>query len=245
MLDLLLKIIAFVITIIIISILIIKRFVYFKPNESFTNVPNNYEEITDGSLFGWLLHGSSDKSILFCHGNTGNISHRTNKISILQSLGYTVLIFDYTGYGKSKGVPTEQQCYQDTSIFMNILLKKFNKKNITIYGESLGAPIATRTALQFQINTLVLESPLPSIKKYIKYKYPYLSFFTFLFPEFNTEQYLDSYKGRTLVLHSIDDDIISYESTHTLRFKSNFIQMSGTHNNPVIPWNDVHNFISE
>lgn len=243
--NLLLSIFGVIITIILISVTIIKRFAYFQPSLVCQDIPEKYKEITDGSLFGWLIKGSSEKAIFFCHGNGGNISNRINKINNLNAFGYTVIIFDYSGYGKSKGIPTEKQCYQDASIFMDILLKSFPRKNIIIYGESLGAPIGSKIATKYDIPLIILESPLPSIKTYIQYKFRMLSFLSFLFPEFNTIKNLSNYNGKILLLHSTEDDIIPYESTIKLKnISTAFIDMKGTHNNPIIPWDKIHNYVT-
>lgn len=124
------------------------------------------------------------------------------------------------------------------------LYKLYSPQNIIVYGESLGAPIAVFVARRYSIPTLILDSPLPSIKIFIKSKYPALSFISFIFSEFDTEFYLTGYKGRTLMFHSKNDDIIPFESTINLqKIVTKFIPITGTHNNPDIPWNEIKNFI--
>lgn len=235
-----------ILVLIISAVLIIKRFVYFQPTSQFVPTQENYKEVNQGHINGWFLESTSDKVVLFCHGNAGNISHREGKVSSINQLGYSVLIFDYSGYGRSKGIPSEQQCYDDASTMVALLLQKYQPHNIIIYGESLGGPVAVYAARRYRIPTIILDSPLPGIKILIKSKFPTLSFLSFLFSEFDTEAYLNGYKGRSLMLHSKMDEIIPYNSTTSLqRYVTQLISINGTHNNPQIPWVEIKRFIEE
>jgi len=225
--------------------ILVKRFVYFKPSSQFIQTLDKYQNINHKHLHGWFLENeSSDKIILFCHGNTGNISHEQERIISLRNLGYSVLTFDYSGYGKSGGVPSEQQLYDDASDMIAFIRQKYPPEQIIIYGFSLGGPVATYAARRYGIPTLILESPLPSVKIYLKNKYPMMSFFAPLFPEFDTYSYLNGFRGKTLLLHSSEDTKISYETVmHLINISSLHIQMRGSHNKPIIPWNEVKKFI--
>ena len=236
---LLIAFLLFVITI------LVKRFGYFKPSSQFIVPEKKYQNINHKHLNGWLLGNEvSNKIILYCHGNTGNISHEEMKILELRNLGYSVLAFDYSGYGKSGGVPSEQQLYDDASDMIAFILQKYRSDQIILYGFSLGGPVATYAARRYAIPTLILESPLPSIKIYLKNKYPMLSLFTSLFPEFDTYAYLNGFKGKSLLIHSAEDQKIKYETVkHLIDISSSHIQTRGSHNNPIIPWNDVKIFI--
>jgi pimeloyl-ACP methyl ester carboxylesterase len=231
--------------IIFISVLLIKRFLYFNPSSEYIEPRETYQVLQQGHISAWFLKNDvSDKVILYCHGNSGNISTRENKILKLRDLGCSVLIFDYSGYGNSSGVPNEQQCYDDASIMIAMLLQNYNAQNIILYGQSLGCPVATYVAIKYDIPVLVLESPLPSIKYFIHHKFPSLSFLSFLFPEFDTNKYIKSYKGKSLMLHSNVDEIIPIISTLELQQNvTQFIPMYGSHNNPKIPWDKIKNFI--
>ena len=225
--------------------ILVKRFVYFKPSSQFIQSLDKYQDVNYRHLHGWFLENeSSNKIILFCHGNTGNISDEQARIIALKNLGYSVLTFDYSGYGKSRGVPSEQQLYDDASDMIAFIRQKYRPEQIILYGFSLGGPVATYAARKYGITTLILEAPLPSIKNYLKNKYPMLSFFAPLFSEFDTYAYLNGFKGKTLLLHSVEDEKISYESVKNLiNISSLHIQMRGSHNKPIIEWNEVKKFI--
>ena len=142
------KIVLIVLAIVIISVLLIKRFLYFQPSTDFLPYKETYKDISEGNLHGWLIQGGQ-KIVIVCHGNTGNISHRQYIIDSLEKLGYSVLIFDYSGYGRSRGIPSEKQFYQDASVFVNMMLKQTDKSNIILYGESIGAPVAAFIARKY------------------------------------------------------------------------------------------------
>lgn len=229
-----------------IIILIVKRFCYFKPSYDFTYPQAKFEDIMEGNVHSWYLKGVNNKIILFCHGNAGNISHRQDKLIELNKLGYSVLIFDYSGFGRSKGVPTEQMCYHNASMYMEFLLSKFPKENIVIYGESLGAAVAMYTARRYNVTNVIIESGLPGIKHLFKTWYPYLSFLGFIFWEFDTNSYIKGFKGRVFCLHCLNDETIPFSLTQTIRDNSTrVIPMEGNHNNPKIPWKEIDNFITK
>lgn len=240
------KISLIVLATIIITVLLIKRFVYFKPSAVFVPYKETYKDVSEGNIHGWFVQGQNDKVVLICHGNAGNISHRQHLIDSLHKLGYSVLIFDYAGYGRSRGIPSEMQFYQDASVFANIAMRKFDKNNIIVYGESIGAAVAAHITRKYQFKTLIIDSGLPSIKKYIKCKVSFLGFMSFVFSEFNTEEYLQGCRANILVLHSINDEIIPYHITEVVRkYAKLVINIHGTHNNRIIPWEELDKFITQ
>lgn len=239
------KIILIFVLFIFICIILIKRFVYFKPLKDFITLEETFDIVNNQHLHGWFLEDkNSNKIILLCHGNFGNISHKQKKIIEMRNLGYSVLVFDYSGYGKSRGSPNEQRLYDDASMIVSLLLKTYKPEQIILYGESLGGPIAAYVAIKYCIPTLILEGSLPSVKILIKNKYPIFSFLAFLFPEFDTENYLKVYKGKSLIMHSTEDKKVPYSSVQNLiDLCSQHIQIQGSHNDPVIPWEKVKIFI--
>jgi len=227
--------------------MLVKRFMYFRPTSHFVDTKEKYTEIRNKHLHGWLLPSlNSTKTVLFCHGNGGNISYSEDKVSALNKLGYNVLIFDYSGYGMSGGIPTEDRCYNDASMMAAQLLEQLNPEDIIMYGTSLGGPIATFVARRYGIPTLILESPLPSIKHVIKSKFTIVSFLACFFPEFDTLKYLDGYTGKSLILHSTDDEVIPYHTIKSIvNVSTEHIPITGYHSNPNIPWQSIKTFIDK
>ena len=166
----------------------------------------NYEIIQNGHLNGWLVKNpDSNKIILFCHGTGGNISYN-KKIIPLRKIGINILIFDYSGYGESSGIPSETQFYHDADSIMDLLLNNYNYKtnDIIAYGESLGGPVACYIAQKYDLPILILDSPLPSVNSLAKriLKTFHIgnilsSILTYPFYEFNTEINLENYTGKS------------------------------------------------
>lgn len=233
------------IVILFILTLIIKRFAYFRPSYSFSIPKENYQDIREGNLHAWYKKGTTGKVILFCHGNSGNLSHRQDKLIPFFKMGHSVLIFDYSGFGQSKGVPNEQLCYFNACTFVEYLLRKgYKLENIIPYGESMGASVASYIGRKYNLSKIILESSLPGIKYLITFWYPYLSFLSPIFSEFDTVSYMKGYKGKSLFMHCINDEIVPYGiNTELKSLCTNTVDMEGSHNNPLIPWEVVQKFI--
>jgi hypothetical protein len=227
-------------------VLIVKRFIYFQPSYEFLTPIINFQDIYLGNLHAWYIKGQSGKIILFCHGNAGNLSFRQEKLIKLHQLGHSVLIFDYSGYGHSKGVPNEQLVYSNAMSFIQYILRiGYKSSDIILYGESLGGAIASFVANKLKIGKIILESSIPGMKKISQNYFPKLSFLGFVFDDFNTEKNLHNYQGQILLLHSLYDEIVPIQLMENLKSRCQiFIPMSGSHNNPVIPWSDISSFIN-
>lgn len=240
------KIVIITFTALFVLTLIIKRFVYFRPGFSFIPPKEAFLDIYEGNLHAWYREGTSDKIILFCHGNAGNLSHRQDKVIELLKLGHSVLIFDYSGYGQSKGVPNEDMCYANADMFFNFLLKKgYPKDKIIPYGESLGSAVACYLARKYKTPSVIIESGIPGIKYIIKNKLK-IPLIGLIFNEFDTVSFLNGYGGKSLVLHCINDEVIPYELMSQIKSMSTvFVDMDGSHNNPVIPWEIIDTFIKD
>lgn len=243
----LISIIILILTILFVLILLVKRFLYFHPSKTLQPFIENFQEIYEGNLHGLFLGDEkATKIILYCHGNAGNVSTRQEKMINLNKMGFSVLIFDYSGYGKSKGVPNERLCYHSGDVFMAYLLRNgFSKEDIVLYGESLGASVATYLAIKYGVKTLILESPLPSIKSLLRCYSPLLAVLGLIFNEFDTESMIKAFNGRLLLIHSVHDEVIPFSSINKLKLKAEkVIETVGGHNTIEIDWNQIKEFLS-
>ena len=102
-------------------------------NIEYENVIVNDSNDTDDKYHGWFIQGNfknsltQDKCILFFHGNAGNISFRLNYIEKFTELGFSLLIFDYPGFGLSTGIPNENLCIKTSELFYKYLVNNSNK----------------------------------------------------------------------------------------------------------------------
>jgi len=201
-----------------------------------------YEEVTltsaDGvKLNGWYLpYPGSKRTLLFLHGNAGNISHRGDSLRIFHRLGLNVLIFDYRGYGKSEGRPSEAGLYQDAEAAWRYLVeaRKVPAEDIVLFGRSLGGAVAARLAVQHEPAGLILESSFTSATEMARAAFPLLSRLTLLRYEFNSLEALQSIHCPVLVVHSPDDEIIPYalgeKLYQTADMPKRFLILHGDHN---------------
>lgn len=146
----------------------------FFPATAITETPANYqvkyEEVTipiaDDRLYGWWLPASGESALIYLHGNGANIGANSEHGSRLRKMGFSVLLMDYRGYGKSTGgFPTEQSVYADAEAMWQYLVqqRKIKPQNIFIYGHSLGGAVAIELALRHpEARALIVESSFTS-----------------------------------------------------------------------------------
>jgi hypothetical protein len=121
----------------------------------------------------WLASEESPKVMLYLHGNGDNIGVNLPHAVLLRSLGISVFLFDYRGYGRSSGAfPTEPQIYEDAEVAWNYLVtdRKVRPEQIVIYGHSLGGAIAIELASRHpEAAGLIVESSFTSVLEMARY----------------------------------------------------------------------------
>lgn len=125
----------------------------------------------------WLPAPGAKGAVLYCHGNAGNLSHRGSSIvGLREKLGESVLIFDYPGYGRSGGKPTEAGCYAAADAAYDWLVErqKVRPENIILYGGSLGGGVAVDLASRKPHRAVVLLNTFTSLPDVGSSIYPWL-----------------------------------------------------------------------
>jgi uncharacterized protein len=136
-------------------------------------------ETADGErLHAWWVPSQAPAAghLLLCHGNGGNIGDRVVQIALLCAEGFDVLAFDYRGYGRSTGRPSEQGTYLDARAALAALRMQdaVDPARIVYVGESLGGAIALELALASPPAGLVLQSTFTSIRDMARMHYPFI-----------------------------------------------------------------------
>ncbi len=202
---------------------------------NFENV--SFETSDRVELSGWFIPSPGASGvILFCHGNAGNISHRLESVQMFHRLGLDVFIFDYRGYGQSKGKPTEQGTYKDVEAAWRYLIetRQVNPDQIVVFGRSLGGAIASWLAQTHPPGALILESTFTSLPDIAATLYPYLPVRWLSRFEYDTAERLGRVDCPVLIVHSRDDEIMPFGHGRQLfeaaKEPKRFLEISGTHN---------------
>lgn len=189
-------------------------------------------------LQGWFIQNNLARAtVIFCHGNGGNISHRLDKILFLHKLGLNVFIFDYRGYGNSKGVPTESGLYLDSKAAGEYIKNRYkteqNKMRIIVYGESLGGAVAIDLASKMKVDGLILEGVFTAAKDMAKIIYPFLPNFL-ITSKFDSLAKIKRTDAPKFLMHSLNDEIVPFSLGKKLFAAANepkeFLELSGGHN---------------
>ncbi len=232
------------------------RLVYF-PEKKMVGTPHDIQLSYDAiyfktedqvELFGWYVPAPNARgTILFCHGNAGNISNRLDYLEIFHRLGLSTFIFDYRGYGLSSGTPSERGTYLDSEAAWDYLVSKrgIPPNHIIVYGESLGGAVAARLAARYEPGALILASTFTSLPDLGAELYP-------LFPvrllsrfKYNTLESIRQVKCPTLVIHSPDDEIIPYRQgseifNALLTTTGEMLTIKGDHNSGFVVSGEVY-----
>jgi len=191
----------------------------------------------DLKISGWYIpHPEAKKTVLFFHGNGGNISHRGDSLYIFHKLKLNVLIIDYPGYGESEGSPSETGLYQSANAAWQYLIsdKKTNPENIIIFGRSLGGAVATDLASRVKAGGLILESTFSSARDFVNIAFPVFSYFIYLRYSFDSLNKIKKVTAPVLMIHSPDDEVIPFELGQKLftavQSEKEFLQIEGGHN---------------
>lgn len=195
-------------------------------------------ETADGvRITGWWVPAEeAGGTVLFCHGNSGNIAGRLDTLVVASRLKLNMLIFDYRGYGNSEGTPSEQGTYMDAEAALNYLVDKRHiaPETVIIWGRSLGGAVAARTAAEHPVGLLIIESVFTSLKDLVHERFSWLPSRFLARYAYDTRFHLERVHAPVLVIHSADDEMIPFHHGKDLydsvRGKKVFLVIKGSHN---------------
>ncbi len=154
----------------------------------------------------YLKNPEAKYTILYSHGNATDLGGLQYLQKNFYKHGYSILIYDYSGYGQSGGVASEQQVYNNVQAIYNYLIndEKIKPEEIIAYGHSLGAAIATDLAYNNTVGALVLESPFTTAFR-VKTIYSIVPF-----DKFASIDKIENIHAPVFITHSKDDGIIPF-----------------------------------
>lgn len=184
----------------------------------------------------WIPAERARGAVLLLHGNAGNISQRIDYAVMFRRLGYSTLLVDYRGYGRSTGRPTEPGTYLDAAAAWNWLTKdrQLPERDIVLFGESLGGGVASWLAARHHVRALILASTFTSAVDLGSELYPFLPVRLVSRNRYETLPRLRDVRAPVLVIHSPDDDIIPFAHGQRLfdaaREPKAMLKIAGGHN---------------
>jgi fermentation-respiration switch protein FrsA (DUF1100 family) len=220
----------------------------YTPAELELDFENVRLKTSDGLRLGaWFIPAENSRfTVLFCHGNGGNIMHRLDSLNLINKLGLSCLIFDYRGYGSSDGRPSEEGTYLDAMAAYKWLTehKKIPSSEIILFGRSLGGSIAAQLATKVDAAALVLESAFTSYVDMGRKFYPYMPVRLFARFRYRTIDYIKDIHRPVLFIHSRGDEIVPFEFGLELYEAANgpkeFVEIFGGHNDGFLLSNDLY-----
>lgn len=194
-------------------------------------------DTSDGvRIHSWFVPGDSTRTVLYFHGNAGNISHRLYSIRQFHDLGLSVFIIDYRGYGKSGGSPGEDGLYRDAEAAWQYLTEDRGilAEDIVVFGRSLGGSVASWLAAKRSPGALIVDSSFTSVPDLGQELYPWLPVRLLSRFQHATVEHVTKATCPVLVVHSQNDDIIPFHHGKALFGAANepksFLMLRGGHN---------------
>ena len=179
----------------------------FTYNEFFIEVDKNIK------IKSWLIEKDLKKykTILFLHGNAGNLFNRSYKLNRLSELNLNVLIISWRSFSGNPGKPNEINLYGDAKKAVKWLNDRgVETENIILYGESLGTGVAVELGQTNKFNSIILESPYTSMVKAAKIYYPYLPVKLLLKDKYESEKKIKNIETPILIMHGKKDNIVPF-----------------------------------
>jgi len=178
-------------------------------------VEDVYFHSADGTkLHGWYLgHSNPRIAVLYCHGNGGTVAENPALLRWLRNeCQASVFIFDYRGYGRSEGSPSEAGVLADARAAREWLAVRegIPEEQVVLYGRSLGGAVALDLAAEKGARGLVLESTFTSLPDVAAQHYWWVPVRQLMRSQMNSREKIGRYAGPLLLYHSRADEVVSF-----------------------------------
>lgn len=220
----------------------------FEPKKEHIKTPSSPHKkiMIEQRLSSWRFDSfPGRKTVLFCHGNYGNISYTDFVIKICHRQKLNLLVFDYSGYGTSLGVPSQRIACDDGEAAYKYLRETLSPDDIIVWGMSMGGAVATYIASRNPCHSLILMSTFSSLDDIVRdYGYGRLTSFlvncfSLIIDNMPSKHRIRSVKCPIAIVHSKDDELIPYSNAQRLynaiqHSCKQFIDIGGGHVSPII-----------
>lgn len=172
-------------------------------------VEDTWFRTPDGlTLHGWWIpHPKAQGAILYCHGNSGSIAHQIGVFRFIQRLRVDVFAFDYRGYGRSEGAPSEEGLYLDARAAYDHLTSEIGRApdEVILFGHSLGGAVAIDCAQDRPVAGLVVQSSFTHLKDAARFSIPSLPVHLLTRREFDSVRKVSRLAMPKLFIHGAED----------------------------------------
>ena len=211
---------------------ILDRLMVYFPEHGLVTTPAevgiDYQDVylttADGvRIHAWYIPGRSSTTMLWLHGNAGNMGHRVPNLTLLNQLtGIGVFIIDYRGYGLSDGRPSEQGLYADAEAAFDYLVSEAGLdpvRDVVLFGRSLGVGAAAELATRHTVRCVILESGFTSVRDIAKATSPSwlaAAAMPFLDARFDTLSKMDRIRSPVMIVHGDRDEVVPTQMAEQL-----------------------------
>ncbi len=194
----------------------------------------------------WFIHVENARgTVLFSHGNAGNVADRLESVMLFRDLQLDVLLYDYGGYGHSTGRPSEGRCYEDVRAMWRYLTddRGIPPGQVVLFGRSLGGSMTAQIAAEVTPAAVILESTFLSTSRLAKEMLPWLPMKHLIRHRFDNAGKVTRFTSPLLVIHSPDDSLIPFrhglELFRIAHEPKRFLEIHGDHNEGFVISHDL------
>ncbi len=195
-----------------------------------------WSETPDGRTHGWWIpHENARGAVLYSHGSGKNISHYLDDMALFRDLGFSILMYDYGGYGQSTGKPSEARCHADIRAMWNHLVnvRKIPPERIVLMGSSMGGGVTADLPAEVVAGAVILEATFTSIPDVVSSAHPWIPARLIARHRFANIEKVGRIRSPVLIIHSVDDATVPFAQARMLYERvaapKTFLEIHGSH----------------
>lgn len=192
--------------------------------------------VEEEQTYGWWLPTPDAKgTVLFSHGSGRNISGYLDDVALFHEAGLSVMLYDYGGYGRSAGNPSEARCYADARAMWDYLVNTRNipSDEIILAGSSMGSGVTCELAIHVSPAAVLLESAFTSVPDTLWGTYPFFPANWICRIQFRNIDKVNRFQCPVLIIHSKDDTVVPFAHGQQLyqrvASQKKFVEIRGAH----------------